>query len=40
MRLRPPAGAVVGSTFKIRVDWLHWITGAVVGTRTARVRII
>ena len=40
MRLRPPAGATVGSTFAVRVDFLHWITGKVVGTRTARVRVI
>jgi FtsP/CotA-like multicopper oxidase with cupredoxin domain len=40
MRLRPPAGASVGSTFSIRVDWLDWITRRVVGTRSARVRII
>ena len=40
LRLRPPAGAQVGSTFGIRVDFRHWITGEVVGTRNARVRVI
>ena len=40
MRLRPPAGATVGSTFPVRVDFLQWITGKVVGTRTTRVRVI
>ena len=40
LRLRPPAGAQAGSTFGIRVDFRHWITGEVVGTRNARVRVI
>jgi FtsP/CotA-like multicopper oxidase with cupredoxin domain len=40
MRLIPPDGATVGATFPIVVEWMHWITGAVVGARTTRVRVI
>jgi hypothetical protein len=40
MRLRPPRGAVPGDTFPVRVDWHHWITGNVLASRTATVRLI
>jgi FtsP/CotA-like multicopper oxidase with cupredoxin domain len=40
MRLRPPAGARSGDSFPVTVDFLHWITGAVVGTRRTRVDVV
>jgi len=40
IRLRPPAGARPGDTFGVRIDWLQWVTGKVLGSRTARVVII
>jgi FtsP/CotA-like multicopper oxidase with cupredoxin domain len=40
MRLIPPRGAISGDTFPVRVDWHHWITGDVVGSRTATVRLL
>jgi FtsP/CotA-like multicopper oxidase with cupredoxin domain len=40
MRLRPPRGARSGDTFPVRVEWLHWITGKVVGTQTTTVGVI
>jgi FtsP/CotA-like multicopper oxidase with cupredoxin domain len=40
MRLRPPKGAISGDTFPLEVEWVHWITGEVVGTQTTDVEII
>jgi FtsP/CotA-like multicopper oxidase with cupredoxin domain len=40
MRLRPPAGARSGDSFPITVDFVHWITGKVVGTQTTRVDVV
>jgi FtsP/CotA-like multicopper oxidase with cupredoxin domain len=40
VRLRPPAGAVKGDSFPITVDFLHWITGAVLGTQTTTVEVV
>jgi FtsP/CotA-like multicopper oxidase with cupredoxin domain len=40
MRLRPPAGAKPGDLFSVTVEWQHWITGRVLGQRTAPVRVI
>jgi FtsP/CotA-like multicopper oxidase with cupredoxin domain len=40
MRLRPPTGARSGDSFPVTVDFLHWITGAVVGTRTTRIDVV
>jgi len=40
MRLRPPQGARSGDTFPLKVDWLHWITGALVGTQTTTVEVL
>jgi FtsP/CotA-like multicopper oxidase with cupredoxin domain len=40
IRLRPPATARARDTFDVAVDWLHWITGKVIATRTTKVRII
>jgi FtsP/CotA-like multicopper oxidase with cupredoxin domain len=40
MRLRPPRGVVPGDTFPVTVEWLHWITGTVVGTARTNVVVI
>jgi hypothetical protein len=40
MRLRPPAGARSGDSFPITVDFVHWITGKVIGTQTTRVDVV
>ena len=40
MRLRPPAGAKPGDLFSVTVEWQHWITGRVIGQRTAPVRVL
>jgi hypothetical protein len=40
LRLHPPAGAIKGDTFAVTVDFLNWITGAVLGTQTATVEVI
>jgi len=40
MRLIPPAGARVGDTFPLTVEWRHWITNRVIATRSATVKVI
>jgi FtsP/CotA-like multicopper oxidase with cupredoxin domain len=40
MRLRPPKGAISGDTFPVEVEWLHWITGEVVGSQETTVEIL
>jgi FtsP/CotA-like multicopper oxidase with cupredoxin domain len=40
MRLIPPDGATVGALFGVVVEWVHWVTNAVVATRTSQVRVI
>lgn len=40
MRLRPPDGARPGDEFHLSVDWIHWITGRVLHTKTIVARVI
>jgi FtsP/CotA-like multicopper oxidase with cupredoxin domain len=40
LRLRPPAGVISGDTFPVKVEWLHWITGRVVGTAQTTVQVL
>ena len=40
MRLRPPAGARVGDTYPLTVEWRQWVTNRVIATRTATVKVI
>jgi FtsP/CotA-like multicopper oxidase with cupredoxin domain len=40
LRLRPPAGAISGDTFPVKVEWMHWITGKVVGTQQTTVQVL
>ncbi len=39
IRLRPPARAQPGATLGVRTDWIHWVTGKVIGSRTVQARV-